>query len=157
MTENERRDMNRRVAVAMGWKWIKTRKNLQCGPPIVFHASFKHPDSLPSCVQWEEWKGTPEEAHAEALKAGGDPYWGVPPYCTDPAAADLVRQEIERRWGHYYEAIDPFTRRVSISPKGRVRILLSRHPDYELFVLRCEAFIAACEAEKATKAEETPE
>jgi len=75
VTEQEKTDLNRRVAVALGYKPVETGSGwvlvgtfgARVTPPGVFYTTAD--------MAWED----------------------CPDFCTDPAAADLVRLEIERR------------------------------------------------------------
>jgi hypothetical protein len=150
LTNEEAQEINRRVAVKLGWRWLRTSKPGN----RVYHADFKRPCDVAPCVDWVEWTATEEEAYADALKAGDNPYWGVPDFCTDPAAADLVRVEIERRgwdWDTQGYTRDGGTRfySVTIGRMGALRNMFQRgrsevSPHHAL----CLAFLAACEAEE---------
>jgi hypothetical protein len=127
---DEQREINRRVAVAMGYDVLKD-------PYTTWGYYLKPPAGRPDHVTP---RSTPEAA------------WRTcPGFCTDPAAADLVRLEIERRgwlWSidpgiegtkRYFCCVSGGTPRCSEPPYARV------DGDSWMETL-CLAFLAACEA-----------
>lgn len=79
----------------------------------------------------------------------------LPDFCTDPAAADLVRQEIERRgwdWDAQAYVHDGGTRRYAtvIGRMDAKENMFSRgRSESSSHMALCLAFLAACDAEKS--------
>jgi hypothetical protein len=136
---DEQREINRRVAVKLGYRAV--------------------------CItERDVWHGTIRGMVPEEVLVGVSPRPGgnagmpqeIPPFCNDPAAADAVRIEIERRgWGmsadEYLDADDGYRFRewgvvVPAKPKGRAYY---RRGEGRYDAL-CLAFLAACEAEENT-------
>ena len=150
MTEEEKRDLNRRVALALGWNQVK--------------AGYV-----------DKWRGTIMGWTVESVDTGISPKAGgnagmpeeVPDYCTDPAAADLMRVDIERRgwrWATGSDVLASFIENGMVYPMPHYANIWAEVPEWHRFGAAgespyhalCLAFLAACEAEKATKAEEAP-
>lgn len=152
MDNTSLRDIDKRVAEALGSRWIRTWKERIGGEKVFFHASFKNPSTLPDCVKWEPWTGTEEDAFADALKAGRDPYRDVYRYSTFPAA-DLVRLEIDRRGWQYAIGSEQGDDLAGMYWSW-VRADKTKPYDYHSeiadspHVALCLAFLAACEATK---------
>jgi hypothetical protein len=130
-------EINRRVAVALGWRWVK----------LTFVSSFESrvtvrfmpPTLKVSVTTGVDYLGAEPEKHDEDFKI-------LPDYCRDPAAADLVKHHLKSRGCHY---------RTAWGTDGASAWVDTREPDYhigESYKQECEekalclAFLAACEA-----------
>lgn len=137
---DEQRDINRRVAVNLGWRWVRltfvssfeSRVTIRFMPP-----TFKA--SVTTGVDYLNVAGEPE-SHDEDFRL-------LPPYCTDPAAADLVRQEIERRgwdwWVYRFDGV--YHSDVTVPIEGGKQEY-TRDDNNSPHMALCLAFLAACDA-----------
>ncbi len=118
MTPGEKYEINRRVALAMGWS----------------HLTIDRPQG---------WYGH---------KPGEKKLSPLPDFSTDPAAADLVRQEIERRgWSYSIYCDLPDTHKWSVYLKNkdaeRHYSVGYAHSNVSFHHALCLAFLAAHEAQ----------
>lgn len=133
----ESREIEARIALALGWRVVHVEGG----------NSYLYKPGDDECVAM--W----------ARSLHGPDYWKqwyVPRYTTDPAAADLVRKEIVKRWECYEEG-----RFYHGSSKNgltyKCRIVTIKDPEAsaihsELFMARGLAFLAAVETDKGVKA-----
>lgn len=126
MTEDEKRDLNRRVAVALGWE-VKQ-----------------------GVTGWRWFRGSIPASYTWPTRGAAERH--VPDFCADPAAADIVKARMKERGWHYKSGVmgsGAFAQVDTREPLYLMREALGQ--DTEEMAL-CLAFLAACEAAK--KAEE---
>lgn len=126
---NEEAHINRRVAVALGYSVQEHQRGNRSGFRVMRH-------EIPQGITlWARESGA---------------WSGIPDFCRDPAAADLVRQEIERRgwdwWVYRFDGVYHSDVTVPIEG-GKQEYTRDSHqfPHHAL----CLAFLAAHEVTKA--------
>lgn len=151
MPELTPEEVNRRVAEKFGWSGMENAD-------ACIAEMFPYPDKHLNGAQlaeatasgWFGWaSGAPGPSTAGGFISEGADKEPTPDYCRDPAAGDLVRQEIERRKLPYYEAHDLNMRRASIRLADGTdkRVLIVKHESHTRGYVLCLAFLAATETE----------
>lgn len=141
MTQQEKLNLNRRVALALGEACYRiverSRERFEW-------CKRWDAEMLPEALKWYEEFG-------ECL---GDPPIAPKCFCTDPAAADLVRKEFRRRRVAYTENYLPAIPGLRDKDMLCVHWSLGEGIDCDThwgspddFTALCLAFLAACDAE----------
>jgi len=132
MTEQEKAELNRRVAVAMGWQSIReTERDVYRGNVLGFATTSVTVGISPRAGGNA---GMPEE---------------IPDFATDPSASDLVRQEVERRgWRYFIQRWENGWDMEIYHDNFSDVFVRSGESYYEVL---CLAFLAAVDAEKEQK------
>ena len=147
-------EINRRVAMAMGAKAFTVPCVLGHELHGRYYVTYTSKSIIHRVVEpWRIKAGQYEPYTEEMLKAHGLER-DIPNFCTDPAAADLVRQEIERRgweWdteARWVRGVIGWDACVCIQPSDSGDSIRWKHSVNSPHEALCLAFLAACDAAK---------
>lgn len=149
MTTEELREIDKRIAVELGWK----------AEPYTMMCGVNKDIAVPVCQITRPDGSVESDALAGSVASAFNWIAGNYPYSSDPSAADLLRLEIERRgWGWSMlmaTSCPSYIAEVHVIPRDKSTWLdpfdFSGDGDTPHIAL-CLAFLAACDATKEATA-----